>query len=88
MRIISQDGKYNVPYDQSIVIQTGNLIHVKCCGEQKVFAEYSSPEKAEIALDEMNDTYYRFMMGFFYHDTTVECETTFLFPADDEIEVE
>lgn len=88
MRLISQDGKYNAPYDLSIVIQTGNLIHVKCNGEQKTFAQYSASEKANIAMDELNDAYYRFMMGFFYHDTTVECETTFTFPADDEIEVE
>lgn len=88
MRIISQTGEYNFPYDRSMVIQTGNLIHVKCDGEQKTFAYYSSSEKADIVMDELNDSYYRFMMGFYYHDATVDCATTFLFPADDEIEVE
>lgn len=88
MRIISQCENYNFPYDQSIIIQTGNLIHAKCGGEQKLFAQYSSVEKANIAIDELNDAYFRYMMGFFYHDTTVECETTFLFPQDDEIKVE
>lgn len=87
MRIISQCGKYNFPYDQSIVMRTENLIHVKCGGEQKTFAKYSSAEKAEEAICELNDAYYRFMMGFYYHDTTADCTTTFMFPADEEIEV-
>ena len=85
MRIISQNGKYNFPFEQSLIMQTGNLIHVKCFGEQKVFADYSSPEKAEIAIDDMNDAYYCFMLGFYYHDTTMACETTFQFPEDNEI---
>lgn len=88
MRIISQDGKYNFPYGQSLIIHTGNLIHVKCGDEQKTFARYSSSEKADLVMDELNDAYYRFMRGFYFHDTTVECTATFLFPADEEIEVE
>ena len=85
MRIISQSGEYNFPFDRSLVIRTGNLIRVKCDDGQRVFAQYSSPEKAEIAMEELNDAYYRFMMGFYYHDQTMDCETTFQFPEDNEI---
>ncbi len=88
MRIISQSGEYNFPFDRSLVMRNANLVQVKCDGEQKVFAQYSSPEKADIVIDDMNDTYYRYMIGFYYHDTTMDCETTFQFPADEDIEVE
>ena len=88
MRIISQTGEYNFPYDHSMVIQIGNLIHVKCGDEQKTFAHYSSAEKADVAMCEMNDAYYRFVRCFYYHDTTIVGEVTFQFPGDDEIDVE
>ncbi len=87
MRIISQTGEYNFPYNQSMVIQTGNIILVKCRDEEKTFAQYSSQEKADIVMDELNDAYYRFMRCLYYHDMTIVGETTFQFPEDDEIEV-
>ena len=65
MRIISQDGTLDIPYEQ-VVIQrfkgeiyflNKNLIGVEqLCGDM-VIAEYSTEEKAEKAMEMLRDAY-------------------------------
>lgn len=50
MRIISQNGKFDVPYEQSMVIVNGTMIHVQFQGNQQLFATYSTKEKAQKAV--------------------------------------
>lgn len=47
MRVISQNKKYNVPFEICAFICTGNMIHALYGANQWLFAEYSTPEKAE-----------------------------------------
>lgn len=87
MRIINQTGKYDFPYEQSIVVQENQLIYVKYGTEQRLFASYSTLEKAVAAIDELHDAYYRFMRGIAYHEPNLDFWAAYRFPYNDEIEV-
>ena len=62
MRIISQDGTMDVPYESSFVYINGRYpkaIYVQTIGdeEQTGFAEYSTPEKAKKAMEMLRNAY-------------------------------
>lgn len=65
MRIISQDGNFDIPYEQ-VVIQrfkgeiyflNKNLIGVEQLCDDMVIAEYSTEEKAEKVMEMLRDAY-------------------------------
>ena len=59
MRLISQNGCYDYPYEQCAVYRDENKIMCRLIGDEKakVFAEYWSKEKAEKTLELLHRTY-------------------------------
>ena len=89
MRIISQDGRYDLPYEK---------VAVSMCGELEIVAEsievhdwfvtmakYSTKEKADKVMEMLRDQYQHFgecrITGHAYRQLGL----TFRFPEDDEI---
>lgn len=92
MRIISQDGKINLPYDMTAIFVSGNNIQAVFAGsEQKspyLMASYSSRENCEEAMKIMESA----SLGKYFKDF-VESEivrvgandAVFRFPKDCEV---
>jgi hypothetical protein len=65
MRVISQDGTMDVPYEEVIIQRfrsriyflNKNLIGVESLNEDMQIAEYSTKEKAKKAMEELRYTY-------------------------------
>lgn len=84
MRIISQDGWYDIPYEQAMLLRYGkrirlmskNFAGVERTISDPVIAEYSTEEKAIKAMEECRWAWWKHN-GFMI----------FQFPADEDIEV-
>lgn len=60
MRLISQDGKFDVPYEIAALSRTGNIIraYVPIVGEKGIImARYSTNEKAQKAMKALHKVY-------------------------------
>lgn len=60
MRIISQNGLISVPFDMTAIRVTGTFIRMNMVGDtgkETVIAEYSTPEKAEKAMQLLHKAY-------------------------------
>lgn len=59
MRIISQDGTVDIPYENCSVNSNETKVFVRNVGDNwgVLFAEYSTPEKAEKAMEELKYAY-------------------------------
>lgn len=75
MRVISQNQKYDVPYEQTAFISEGIMIYGLWNGEQWLFAEYSTPERVLKAMEMMRRL------------SALE-EVEFIFPKDELLEEE
>lgn len=102
MRVISQHGNVDLPYEQIVVCHAMESVIALCNGEKYVLGEYSSKEKAYKAMEMLRKVYEN---NVFYHCTAgskrfeevqrilseeqFRKATTeyFQFPQDDEIEV-
>ena len=96
MRIISQDGCYDIPYEQAMLLRYGSNIYLmnqNSSGVERiisdpVIAEYSTEEKAIKAMEMCRTKYGDFMQAKsdvfvnWFHPPNV-----FQFPADEDIEV-
>lgn len=51
MRVISQNQKYDVPYEQTTFICEGTMIYGLWNGSQWLFAEYSTLERVQKAME-------------------------------------
>lgn len=86
MRVISQDGCYDIPYEQAMLLRYGSRIYLmirKFTGVERtisdqVIAEYSTEEKAIKAM-KMCREYYDSI--FFEPQSEI-----FQFPAEEEVE--
>ena len=97
MRIISQDGTIDVPYDYfSLTIATGKYEYVEyACiychnlssPKGTKLAEYSSKEKAEKAMEMLHITYKGNKIEEVYQEGTNYYHPTFQFPADEDVKV-
>ena len=84
MRVISQDGRYEIHYGQAMLLRYVNRIYLMsqnfACVERTisdpVIAEYSTEEKAIKAMEECRWQWWK-------HNGFI----TFQFPADEDIEV-
>lgn len=84
MRVISQDGRYDIPYGQAMLLRYVNRIYLMSqnfAGVERiisdpVIAEYSTEEKAINAMEECRFVWWKHN-GFMI----------FQFPADEDIEV-
>lgn len=60
MRLVSQNGEFDVPYENAVLSRTGNIIrvYVPIVGEKgTVMAHYSTEEKAEKAMEMLHNAY-------------------------------
>lgn len=80
MRLISQNGEFDVPYEIATLSKTENIIrvYVPIVGEKgTIMAAYSTEEKAEKAME---------MLYLGYHEAvTYDNVSVFRFPKDDEV---
>ena len=77
MRIISQDNVKDFPYEMCTIWVIENKIFASPIGEpdtEAVMAEYSTPEKAEKAMQKLHNCYQEWAEGVVFH-----------FPSEDEI---
>lgn len=95
MRLFSQDGTIDVPYERVTVVVTGNYIGAEIDSKRYPMATYSSYGKAEKVMENLKYAYlihqtYR-MNG--NNNANIPDEFyevmhgVFQFPADDEVEV-
>lgn len=85
MRVISQHGNVDLPYEQIVVCRAMESIIALYNGEKYVLGEYSSKEKAYKAMEMLRKAWINEAIEFthgIYHRNIV-----FQFPQDDEIEV-
>ena len=75
MRVISQNQKYDVPYEQTAFICEGTMIYGLWNDKQWLFAEYSAPERGQKAMEMMRRL------------SALE-EVEFIFPKDELLEEE
>lgn len=92
MRVISQDGTLDMPYEMSIVWceDAGAVLlqPIGETGEYQTFAKYSTEEKAKKAMKQLHDVYEDYLAeatpdgnGFCFVPPKV-----FQFPAEEELE--
>lgn len=85
MRVISQHGNVDLPYEQIVVCHAMESVIALCNGEKYVLGKYSSKEKAYKAMVMLREAWINEAIEFthgIYHRNIV-----FQFPQDDEIEV-
>ena len=92
MRIISQNGAIDVPYEMSSIRNEDNAIILNMVGETvkgSVIARYSTSEKAEKAMEMLRQKYKDYAKAtnksnFF---TMFDYPKVFQFPNDEDVEV-
>lgn len=85
MRVISQHGNVDLPYEQIVVCHAMESVIALYNGEKYVLGKYSSKEKAYKAMEMLRKAWINETVEFthgIYHRNIV-----FRFPQDDEIEV-
>lgn len=85
MRVISQHGNVDLPYEQIVVCHAMESVIALFNGEKYVLGEYSSKEKAYKAMEMLRGAWINEAIEFthgIYHRNIV-----FQFPQDNEIEV-
>jgi len=102
MRIISQNGNVDLPYEQIVVCHAMESVIVLYNGEEYVLGKYSSKEKSYKAMEMLrkvyeNNVFYHCVAGSkrfeevqsIFSEEQFRKATTeyFQFPQDDEIEV-
>ena len=92
MRLISQNGMIDVPYEMSAIRNDDKLIILCMAGETgkgSVIARYSTSEKAEKAMEMLREKYKDYARAtnksnFF---TMFDYPKVFQFPQDEDVEV-
>lgn len=85
MRVISQHGNVDLPYEQIVVCHAMESVIALYNGEKYVLGKYSSKEKAYKAMEMLREAWINESVEFedgIYHRNII-----FQFPQDDEIEV-
>lgn len=102
MRVISQHGNVDLPYEQLVVCHAMESVIALYNGEKYVLGKYSSKEKAYKAMEMLRKSYEN--NEFYHHTSTTDTfkdvanllsneefdkvtRECFQFPQDDEIEV-
>lgn len=85
MRVISQHGNVDLPYEQIVVCHAMESVIALYNGEKCVLGKYSSKEKSYKAMEMLRKAWINEAIEFthgIYHRNII-----FQFPQDDEIEV-
>lgn len=99
MRLISQNGAIDVPYEMSAIRNDDKLIILCMAGETgkgSVIATYSTSEKAQKAMEMLRDAYlsrmeldggYDMVHGCYIQPNYWVLPKVFQFPQDEDVEV-
>lgn len=96
MRIISQSGRIDIPYEVAVVYVEYESIIAKVGDERYAMGNYSTGEKAEKAMEMLRTAYlsrmeldggYDMVHGCYVQPNYWVLPKVFQFPQDDEIEV-
>lgn len=97
MRVVSQDGKIDMPYENSCLNivciepkRTAIYSYSACCDVSLRLAEYSTEEKAVKAMEMLREAYLLkadIRSEYNVHHYKVALNKVFQFPQDNEIEV-
>ena len=95
MRVISQDGTIDIPYESVIIQRFGreiyflnkNLIGVEQLVSDMDIATYSTEEKAQKAMGMLQNDYYDHVAEKTYHEGAYYIHPYFRFPKDEDVEV-
>lgn len=97
MRVVSQDGKIDIPYENSCLNivciepkRTAIYSYSTCCDASLRLAEYTTEEKAIKAMEMLREVYLlkaEIHSDYNGHHYKAELNKVFQFPQDDEIEV-
>ena len=63
MRVISQDGKTDYPYENSVVYVVENEIFISFNGEDDLVATYDTEEKAKKVMESLRMDYTKFQVS-------------------------
>lgn len=100
MRIISQNGYFDLPYEKCCIWLNGNKIKVIPIGETEseyIFGIYSTSEKAEKAMEMLHEKYksilgleggFNYGVNCYVQPNYWELPKIFQFPKDDEVQEE
>lgn len=88
MRVISQDGTWDIPYDKVAIQRVGNKIYflnanlmgVEESESDECIAKYSTVEKAINVIDSLRNRYERHMQS-----PELRAYNYFVFPEDSEV---
>ena len=94
MRVISQDGTIDIPYESVIIQRFGreiyflnkNLIGVEQLVSDMDIATYSTEEKAEKAMEMLHNDYYDHVAEKTYREGAYYIHPYFRFPKDEDVE--
>ena len=99
MRIISQDGTIDIPYEQVIIERYKGKINffnknLTGVANYMKIASYSTEEKAQKAIDMMHEAYKSSLYSDHAYDSSAQLQRPYLFmqnivfkmPQDDEVE--
>ena len=95
MRVISQDGTIDVPYELTsiqlvskvTIVAQGSYFGSSSDDNFVTVAEYSTEEKAQKAMEMLHNDYYDHVAEKTYHEGAYYIHPYFRFPKDEDVEV-
>ena len=93
MRVISQDGTIDVPYEltsiqlvsKATIVAQGSYFGSSSDDNFVTVAEYSTEEKAKKAIDMLHNDYYEHEIERIYHEGNQYIHPIFQFPEDEDL---
>lgn len=87
MRLISQDGNVDIPYDKAILLHAQDYVMARVGDKEYLMGEYSSMKKSYKAMEMMRKRYLDYLdvkfETFWYSN---DYPKVFQFPKDEEME--
>lgn len=91
MRIISANREFDFPYEQIVVQRNENIVYARLVADSKtrnVLGEYETSEKAEKAMEMLQDSYVRLWdIECGNVSATKQDSCVFEFPQDSEVQI-
>ena len=88
MRLISQNGNVDIPYDKVILLHAQDYVMARVGDKEYLMGEYSSMKKSYKAMEMVRKRYLDYLevnLGTFWYSN--DYPKVFQFPADEEVEV-
>lgn len=93
MRLVSQNGNVDIPYEQAHILCNMECVMARVGDYEYILGKYSDKDKALKVMEMLRDCYlgkdcgYHTENGVLYHLRNDFETTVFKFPADEEVEV-